>query len=190
MVNSLLASVIDPTSCYLDCLIVPKPFYHRIGFTRAFDERLEPLQRMNCPNGYRIQPLKTLTTTVNFPSTLTPPATIDNDKNTLNATAVTSITYVQGRPTEVVLGGVKMGNKFPPSRLQAASCLSRARMGLDFLKIVPQYYRPQLFPSTSGPCTYATLKDTVGRETRVVKTAIKEALGGWVDNDGDDFELH
>jgi hypothetical protein len=83
-----------------------------------------------------------------------------------------------------MLGGVKMGSKFPPNP-RGASYLSRARMGEDFLPLIPAQYISKIFPDESHTCTYAQLKHVVGHRNRTVKEAVIEALGGWPHNDGD-----
>jgi hypothetical protein len=78
-----------------------------------------------------------------------------------------------------------MGSRFPPTK-QGASSLSRARMGHDFLQIIPQRFRAQIFTDTPGQCTYVALKRVVAQPSRVVKNVATGVLGGWVENSGDD----
>lgn len=101
-----------------------------------------------------------------------------------SATAPASIIYIQGRPVEVMLNGVKMGGKFPPDA-RATSCLCRSRFVKDFIFLSRQEM-PLSFYTLPAECDYAGLKQKVGERKAIVKRSAKEALGGWVKNDGDD----
>lgn len=126
--------------------------------------------------------MKTLITTIQLPSTLIPPAV---SSSTPRATAGTSIIYVDGRQVEVLVGGVKMGRKFPPNSLGASS-LCRACIAKDFFSVItktPQFEGPTL--ELSANCTYSDLKRAVCKEAKPVKDTVREALGGWTTNAGD-----
>jgi hypothetical protein len=141
---------------------------------------------MNWPQGFRVQPIQTLTTSYYIPPTLMPPKPIDLKTS---ATALTSVIYVQGRPTEVMLGGVKMGSRFPPSP-RGASCLCRARMGQDFFDFLHRETSRLLHLELTPNCTYAELKRKVGKRTEPLRRSVKEALGQWITDDSDgDFTL-
>lgn len=183
LLNSLLANIIDPATCYLDCLILPKPAFHGAGLRRAFQQRLQTIHDCIWPGGFHVKMFQTLTTNLPMSPTLTLPTTLDN-KNL--ATASTSIIFVDRRPLEVILGGIKMGSPFPPS-VRGASYLCRATMGQDFLNLIAREaaIRPplkELFPK----CTYGALKEKMAVRAQPVKCAAREALGHWERNEGDD----
>lgn len=174
LLNSLLSSLINPSTCYLDYLVVPRPAYHEEGFHRAFEERLDALPSLTYPPGYRLQKFQTLTTNLVIPPTLTPPIT-SAAKTT--PTASTSIIHVQGRPAETILGGVKMGSKFPPNS-RGASCLSRARMAEDFVQLLyagTSTLQSELLSET----TYGGLKRCVGKRSERFRSSVKQGLGEW-----------
>jgi tRNA-specific adenosine deaminase 1 len=183
LLNSLLSSIIDPSSCYLDYLIVPQSAYHEAGFRRAFVERLKSIPHDTWPHRFRIQPIQTLTTTYLIPPSLTPPKHVSQ---MAFPTALTSVIYVKNRPTEVMLGGVRMGSQFPPNG-RGASYLCRARMGQDFFHVIQ---RDTARVEVPLECTYAELKRKAGRGTEPIKHSVREGFGGWTANDSDvDFTL-
>src|SRR5437773_2555681 len=97
LLNCFLSTIIDPSSCYLDYLIIPQSFYHQRGFHRAFEERLESIPTESWSHEWRKQPIQVLTTSYPIPPTLTP---VKNFKlKSSSVTAVTSIIHVKGRPT-------------------------------------------------------------------------------------------
>src|SRR5579859_3627677 len=108
LLTSYLANIIDPASCYLDAVIVSSSAYHAKGFQRAFGQRLASLNNVEWPEGFRLQHFQCLYTTMPMPATVTP-------TKSSGATASTSVIFVSGRPSEVMLGGVRMGSKFPPT---------------------------------------------------------------------------
>jgi hypothetical protein len=178
LLNSFLASILDPLSCYLDALVVPLPAYHQTGFHRAFRERLIASDTM--PPESHFKPFKFLTTEIPLPSTLR----ATQKTGPKSATASTSVVHVHGRPTEAILGGVIMGSRFPPT-LRGASYLCRARMAQDFIDAVRLGTPPLLSLDMSAERTYAELKWKVGEQLASVKLYARNALGGWAKNDGD-----
>lgn len=174
LLNSLLSSLINPSSCYLDYLVVPRSAYHEEGFSRAFEERLIALASLTYPPGYRLQKFQTLTTDLVIPPTLIPP-TASASKTTPTASA--SIISVQGRPAETILGGVKMGSKFPPNA-RGASCLSRARMAEDFVRLLYDG-TSTLESELSSETTYGELKRRVGKRSERFRSSVKQGLGEW-----------
>jgi len=181
LLNSLLSTIIDPATCYLEYLVVPQSAYHQVGFRRAFEERLNSITDIDIgsAHGFRVQPIRTLTTDHLIPPTLTPATA----KLQTSVTAQTSIIYVHGRPTEVMLGGIKMGSRFPPD-VRGASYLSRARIGQDFFDIICSG-RWRLHWELCRECTYRELKREAGKRTASVKLVAKEALGWWIMTDPD-----
>ena len=175
LLNSLLSSLISPSSCYIDYLVVPRPAYHPEGFCRAFEERLHPLQSLIFPPGYRLHKFETLTTDLVIHPTLTAPTACAAKTS---PTCPTSIIHVQGRPPEAIQGGVKMGSKFPPNA-RDASCLCRARMAEDFVQLL-YAGRSTVLSSCSSEATYAGLKRSIGRRSEQFKNSVKQGLGGWV----------
>jgi hypothetical protein len=190
LLNSLLSSIIDPGSCYLTGLVIPPAAYHEEGFYRAFNQRLESVDIALWPTtGFRKQPFEVLLSHLPIPTQLSPPTT-PLDIPSSGTTASTSIIHVQNRPTEVMLGGVKMGSRFPPTS-KGASYLCRARIADDFMKIIAGGVQPVNTQRASVVRTYADMKQKVGANVRIVKRSVYEALGGWVTNDGDtEFALH
>jgi len=175
LLNSFLSSLISPSSCYIDYLVVPRPAYHPEGFCRAFQERLRPLQSLIFPPGYRLHKFETLTTDLVIHPTLTAPTAAAAKTS---PTCPTAIIHVQGRPPEAILGGVKMGSKFPPNA-RGASCLCRARMAEDFVQLL-YARRSTLLSRFSSEVTYAGLKRSIGRRSEQFKNSVKQGLGGWV----------
>jgi len=175
LLNSLLSSLISPSSCYLHYLVVPRLAYHHEGFWRAFEERLEPLQSLIFPPGYRLHRFETLTTDLVIHPMLTAPTT---GAAKTSPTAPTTIIHVQGRPPEAILGGVKMGSKFPPNA-RGASCLCRARMSEDFVHLL-YVGRSTLVSKFSSEVTYAGLKRSIGKRSEQFRNSVKLGLGEWV----------
>jgi hypothetical protein len=168
---------VNPASCYLGYIVLPAATYHPDSFTRAFRQRLQSIPTEDWPTVFCIHYIEALTTGVTLPPTLKR----DSDSG---ATAPASIIHIQGRPVEVILNGAKMGSKFPPEP-RATSCLCRARIVKDFLILVRQEM-PLLFSALPAECNYARLKQKVGEKKATVKRSVREALGGWVANEGDD----
>jgi hypothetical protein len=180
LLNLLLSSLISPLSCYLDYLVIPRSAYHAEGFRRAFKERLDPLQSLPFPPSYRLKEFQTLTTDFVIQATVTAP-TAAAAKTT--PTASTAIIHVQGRTPETTLGGVRMGSKFPPND-RGASCLCRARMAEDFVRLLYAGRTLMLSDLPSEP-TYAGLKRCVGKRSGRFKHSVKQALGEWDSGDID-----
>jgi hypothetical protein len=182
LLNTFLSNVIDPSSCYLDALVVPQQAYHEAGFHRAFEERLKSVLTTDWPPEYRIKPPSILTTSQVLPPTLTPPKPSELKTS---ATAPASVVYVEGRPSEVLLNGVKMGSPFPP-KMRGSSYLCRVRLAQDICDLIS---REKLkFPDSdqSAKCnTYALLKRQLGRRSELVKHSAREALGHWTTNETD-----
>ncbi len=176
LLNTFLVTLVSPSSCYLDYMVLPSSAYRRDSFDRAFKQRLRLIPTEGWPIGFSINYIETLTTQQILPSTLTRGKAFD-------ATAPASILYVPGRLTEVMFNGVKMGSRFPPDA-RATSCLCRVRFAKDFLDIVRQEM-PLLYSTLPTGCTYAGLKQHVGEQRRLVKQSVRKALGGWIVNDGD-----
>lgn len=176
LLNTFLATLVNPSSCYLDYMVLPSSAYRPDSFDRAFKGRLRSITTEGWPIGFSINYIETLTTQQILPLTLTRGKAFD-------ATAPASILYVPGRLTEVIFNGVKMGSRFPPDA-RATSCLCRARFAKDFLGIVCQEM-PLLYSALPTECTYAGLKQHVGEQRRLVKQSVRKALGGWIVNDGD-----
>ena len=187
LLNTFLSNVIDPSSCYLDALVVLQQAYHEAGFHRAFEERLKSVPATDWPPQYRVQPPTTLIATQTLPPTLTPPKPSELKTST---TAPASVVYVDGRQSEVLLNGVKMGSSFPPN-MRGSSYLCRVRMVQDISELIS---REKLkFPDSDhlAKCnTYALLKRQLGRRSELVKHSAREALGHWATNEDDrDFML-
>lgn len=176
LLNTFLATLVNPSSCYLDYMVLPSSAYHRESFDRAFKRRLKSIPTEGWPPEFSVNYIEILTTQQILPSTLT-------RGKTFVATAPASILCVPGRPIEVMLNGVKMGSKFPPDA-GAASCLCRAQFAKDFLDVVRQEM-PLLYNALPTECTYAGLKQHVGEQRGLVKQSVRQALGGWVVNNGD-----
>ena len=182
LLNSLLANIVDPATCYLDYLVVPHAAYHREGFNRAFEQRIESIRNLTWPGTFRVQPIQTLTTQLLLPSVLIPEKLASLKAS--NATAPASVIHVHGCPTEVMINGVRMGSKFPPN-VRGSSPLCRARMGNDFLEILRREKSLSMDTQLPKNSTYAQLK-RLGAGMRVVKRTVQEKLGGWVTNEGDE----
>jgi tRNA-specific adenosine deaminase 1 len=182
LLNSLLANIIDPSSCYLDFLVVPQSAFHQAGFHRAFEERLKPIRGVVWPGGFSVHPIRALSTTLSIPPTLLPH--VSSDVNEFGATASSSVIYVVGRPNEAILGGIKMGSAFPPS-VRGASSLCRARMAQDFFDFISRGSTRLLFLELLPKCTYAEIKRKAGNRTEPVKRSVREAFGGWETNETD-----
>lgn len=187
LLNAFLSNIIDPSSCYLDALIVLQHAYHEAGFHRAFSERLKSVQTTDWPPEYRVRPPTILTTSQILPPTVTPPKPSGLQ---ISTTAPASIVYVNGRQSEVLLNGVKMGSAFPPN-MRGTSYLCRVRMAQDISELISHGKlefpdRDQLAKCT----TYALLKRQLGRRSEHVKHSAREALGHWTTNETDgDFTL-
>jgi tRNA-specific adenosine deaminase 1 len=186
LLNSLLSSVIDPGTCYLDYIIVPQAAFHEAAYYRAFSQRISAVSEIKLPRCFRVQPIRTLITNCRIPPSLTPAkANLQT-----SATAMTSIIHVPGRPAEVILGGIKMGHKFPAD-VRGASCLSRARIAKEFFEFIcGGGGRWARFWDLSSECTYSELKRKVGQPMVSVKDSVKNVLGGWTANASEvDFTL-
>jgi tRNA-specific adenosine deaminase 1 len=183
LLNSLVSTLITPASCYLDYLIVPESAYHQAGFNRAFIDRLKSVQYEGWPDGFRVQHIRTITTTLSIPPTLMSLKSSNQNQSGLT-TALSSVVYVRGRPVEAILGGVKMGNQFPPG-IRGASYLSRRRFAQDFIDMVSHRASCLLDWTPSSTCTYEELKEKVGGRVEPVKHSARQALGRWIQNDGD-----
>jgi Adenosine-deaminase (editase) domain len=168
-------------------LIVPKSAYHQAGFNRAFIERLKSIEYEAWPDGFRVQHIRTIITTLSIPSTLTSQK-FGNQNQSNTVTALPSIVYVQGRPVEVILGGVKMGSQFPPV-IRGESYLSRRRIAQDFIHVVSHSGSCLLDWKLSPTCTYGELKEKVGKKAESVKHSARQALGRWIRNDDYGFTI-
>ena len=139
------------------------------------------------PPEYRVRPPAMLTTSQALPPTITPPKHSEVKTST---TAPASVVYVDGRQTEVLLNGVKMGSPFPPN-MRGTSHLCRARMAQDIFELI---HRNKLELPHSDPfakcTTYGQLKWRLGERAEPVKHSAREALGYWTTNEtDDDFKL-
>jgi hypothetical protein len=77
-----------------------------------------------------------------------------------------------------------MGSRFPPN-VRGSSSLCRARMGKDFFEIVRREKGLSIYVELPEDSTYTQLK-RVGGRMQAVKRAVRETLGGWITNGGDD----
>jgi hypothetical protein len=128
-----------------------------------------------------VKPFQTMITETPIPPSLRPSTGPENTR----ATALTSIVMVEKRPSETILGGIKMGNAFPP-KLQGASYLCRTQIAQDFLTLLATGCGNRLPLQELLPeCTYAALKQVAGMQAGPVKRNARDALGRWEKNDSD-----
>jgi Adenosine-deaminase (editase) domain len=186
LLNSLLSTIIDPATCYLDHIIVPQQTYHADGVERAFQKRLAAIDTKNWPTSYRKQPIKVLTTNLSIPETLLSP---QPDVRSSSTTCSSCLIHVPGRRTEVLINGVKMGSRFPPT-LKGASCVCRAMIAQAFVDLAIRRISIFPFAELSPRCSYASLKEAAIGWADTVKPRVREGLGGWTSNERDnDFTV-
>jgi len=183
LLNSYLSSIINPSSCYISSLITPTSSFHDIGFHRAFHQRLSLVKDHNWGHGFSFQPFQIATTNFSIPEPLLPPKGANSKSS---ASSPTSVIYVSGRSTEVLLGGVKIGSSFPPPSVRTASSLCRANMASDFIKLISRHQEWFQDLQLDELRTYGQIKGWAGKRKDIVKMSVREVLGTWRKNDGDE----
>ena len=79
-----------------------------------------------------------------------------------------------------------MGSSFPPTTVRTASSLCRANMTSDFIKLISQHHEWFQDLQLEELGTYGQVKRWVGKRKELVKMSVRQVLGTWRRNDGDE----
>lgn len=180
VLSSLTSLFIDPSSAYLDSLVLPEGQHVASACQRSFsiNGRMKCLieEEHSWRDGYGFHPFTIKSTSREFAYSRRPtetPVSIVIPSN------IAAIGY--GKTQETLINGVLQGRK--QSDPKGASSLSRQRM----LLLAQQLAKIVISDGTLEG-TYAQVKQSsrlTGR-TRAKVTARNKALTGWARNDGDD----
>lgn len=186
--TSLLASVtslfVDPTTAYIDTLVLPKDQYSDVACQRAFSAtgRMSAVASQTMEGGYEFRPFSIATTTVQFKYSRRTALSCSDKIAASNLAAAWSLSGIE----ESILGGVIQGYK--PFLPKGASRMSRRRMWQYCCLLAGKLEgRPaiseQLTADAYGKVKHGPLLDMRNN----VKSRVREvALPGWIQNTGDD----
>ncbi|KAG5924923.1 hypothetical protein E4U42_004526 [Claviceps africana] len=198
LLSSLTSLLVDPSSAYIDRLVLPSSQYSASACQRAFSGRLRPLvdddegrpsapPRPGWPGGYRFAPFQVETTDEEFAfSRRSAVARAGTKIAPSNLAAV----WTAGGVEETVLGGVLQGRR--PFEDKGASGVSRRRMWVAAATVAATL-RADAWGHVQrclagGRQTYRHVKDChlLADRRRVKREVCESALVGWVPNRGDE----
>lgn len=198
--TSLLSSVtslfISPQNMYLHSLILPETQYNEVGFTRCFKTRLSALRNQKDgtrESGYGFNEMGIKTTGREFLYSRRSP-THHAKVEYVSSNISTSWIHGDGKAGgETLVNGALQGRKQFDVRGASRVCRRRSwKLGLEVLgAMTAMNVRSQGFVERIKNClvvdSYMDLKrnEMLG-ERRRVKEKVRECLGGWVRNEGDD----
>lgn len=184
--TSLLSSVtelfIDPTSAYINTLVMPTSRYSAVACERAFSEtgRLRELVGRTWLGGYGFRPFSIETTTVEFEYSKQRVETRATKISASNLAAAWSASGLE----ESTIGGIIQGRK--ANDVKGASGASRRQMWAAARRVAAQLGWPDQQGSLF--CNdYETFKcspELAGRR-QLKQDVWATALTGWVRNEGD-----
>ncbi|KAK5998756.1 tRNA-specific adenosine deaminase 1 [Cladobotryum mycophilum] len=183
LLSSLTSLFVDPSSAYIDTLILPEPQYSAVACQRAFSStgRMNPLAGKQWAEGYAFRPFSIETTTVEFEHSK---RSVQARANKISASNIAA-TWSHSGFDETIIGGVIQGRK--PFDVRGASLISRRHMWSKAKELAGRLsYYPGIRQDLSSS-SYQHVKDgLLLAARRHVKAEVREtALHGWVQNEGD-----
>lgn len=191
--TSLLSSIpslfVDPQNAYIDTLIVPASQYSEFGYERSFSShgRLKCLEGQSWSEGYSFRPFGVEITAIDFAFSKKKAA----ERWTKISPSTVGAAWSRSGFEETIVGGVLQGRK--QSEVRGASQTSRRQMWMAARNLAGELGDGHLdVQSALGKKAYADVKKCIllSARSQVTASARNEALGGWIQNQGDsDFHI-
>ncbi|CAD6444446.1 4c181175-502f-4b82-a424-2b5343324335 [Sclerotinia trifoliorum] len=202
LLSSLTSLFISPKNIYLHSLILPTTQHSTIGFTRCFHTRLNPLKNSSNSNhqksSYKYHEIGIKTTTKEFIYSRRYETHTAKPLEYVSSNISTSWIRGDGKTGgETLVNGALQGRKQFDVRGASRVCRRRVwKVGLEVLGKVAVMEGVGLgvverLRSCLGVGAYKEVKGSeILGERRRIKEEVRECLGGWVRNEGDDeFEV-
>lgn len=184
LLSSLASLFIDIENAYIDTLVLPESRYAEEACERAFSSagRMKKLGQVNWAEGYAFQPFNIETTSVEFDFSK---GAVEARAEKIAASNIAAAWTLSG-VEESILGGVLQGRK--PFHPKGASNMSRREMWLKARELAGKL---DAYPHLSEALSQETYKDIkqgplLSERRKVKDDARRNALAGWVRNQGDD----
>ncbi|KAF7870447.1 hypothetical protein EAF04_004191 [Stromatinia cepivora] len=197
LLSSLTSLFISPQTMYLHSLILPATQYSAVGFTRCFQTRLSTLQNKaegKRESGYGFHEMGIKTTAREF--TYSRRCETNNAKVGEYVSSNISTSWIRGDGKtggETLVNGALQGRKQFDVRGASRVCRRRAwKLGIEVLGVIAAMEIAgkgvvERMRSCLAVDAYKELKGSeILRERRRVKEEVRQCLGGWVRNEGDD----
>ncbi|PHH81725.1 hypothetical protein CDD82_73 [Ophiocordyceps australis] len=185
LLSSLTSLFIDPSSAYVDMLVLPESQHSAQGCQRAFGKkgRMSSLTGAVWPEPYAFRPFTIVTTTEEFAFSR---QALQSRADAISGSNLSSSWFLPD-VTESIIGGVQMGKKqFDPS---GASLLSRRQMWTVSVQLAARLEScNDINASLKVPSYYQVKQSSLLATRAIVKAgACKAALATWPRNEGDSY---
>jgi len=177
--------LLSPENAYISTITLPRFQISDAAIARAFsvEGRMAPLKdRIWSDTGYRFQPFKVGATNVEFQFSKARVTACSPTKRAKSSNI--SAAWVSGRKEEVLIQGVKQGQKTFSGLWRSGSILCKAKMWNSVIQVAGILGLSKLAECKS----YSALK-AIAEERNRVKQEVRTVLGGWTRNGGNNFEL-
>ena len=187
LLSSLTSLFVSPQNCYINSLVIPSSQHSQVACIRAFSStgRLAPLQGKEWDGGYAFKPFRVDVTETEFKYSR---RQILGKEERIVSSNIAAFWTPNG--SETLIGGTLQGRKQFSMKGASRVCKRRSwKLALDISAMIS-------VPVVERCLEVESYKDmkmgTLLRSRRRVKEAVKkEALKGWVRNDGgEEWDVH